>query len=190
MDGPGSGLAVRAPASGAELEACAELMAASEPWVTLRRTAAASLTILRDTAKEVWIGLVDREFAGFMILDLRGPLCGYIQTVCIRPDLRGRGVGTAFLAWAEERIRGESPNVFLCVSSFNQGARRLYERLGYRVVGPLTDFIVEGHDEILMRKTRGSWNAYRAAAEGDPQISRPQERPGDSSGPSTREAHE
>jgi ribosomal protein S18 acetylase RimI-like enzyme len=42
-----------------------------------------------------------------------------------------------------------------CVSSFNHGARRLYERLGYHVVGELTDYIVEGYSEILLRKTRG-----------------------------------
>jgi ribosomal-protein-alanine N-acetyltransferase len=45
--------------------------------------------------------------------------------------------------------------VFMCVSSFNDGARRLYQRLGYQVVGELTDYIVRGHSEILLRKTSG-----------------------------------
>ena len=45
--------------------------------------------------------------------------------------------------------------MFMCVSSFNQDARRLYERLGYHEVGELTNYIVEGHSEILLRKTRG-----------------------------------
>lgn len=52
-------------------------------------------------------------------------------------------------------ILRESPNVFMCVSSFNQDARRLYQRLGYQVVGELTDYIVRGHSEILLRKTVG-----------------------------------
>ena len=34
------------------------------------------------------------------------------------------------MAWAEARILRESPNVFICVSSFNPDARRLYERQG------------------------------------------------------------
>jgi ribosomal protein S18 acetylase RimI-like enzyme len=42
--------------------------------------------------------------------------------------------------------------MFLCVSSFNDGARRLYERLGYIRVGQLPDYIVDGASEILMHK--------------------------------------
>ena len=48
----------------------------------------------------------------------------------------------------------------MCVSSFNGGARRLYERLGYEVVGELTDYIVQGHSEILLRKTVGPLTGY------------------------------
>ena len=64
-------------------------------------------------------------------------------------------MGTALVAFAEERIFREHRNVFICVSDFNPGARRLYERLGYRLVGELTDYIVAGHSELLLRKTRG-----------------------------------
>jgi ribosomal protein S18 acetylase RimI-like enzyme len=46
------------------------------------------------------------------------------------------------------------------VSSFNHGARRLYERLGYREVGELANYIVEGYSEILLRKTRGPLTTY------------------------------
>ena len=41
------------------------------------------------------------------------------------------------------------------MSDFNHGARRLYERLGFRLVGELTDYVVAGHSELLLRKTRG-----------------------------------
>jgi ribosomal protein S18 acetylase RimI-like enzyme len=43
----------------------------------------------------------------------------------------------------------------MCVSSFNEGASRLYQRLGYHVVGELRDYLVRGHSEILLRKTIG-----------------------------------
>jgi hypothetical protein len=71
------------------------------------------------------------------------------------------GLGTRLIGFAEERIFREWPNVFLCVSSFNPDARRLYERLGYQAIGTLTDYIVAGCDEILMRKTRGPLDGYR-----------------------------
>jgi ribosomal protein S18 acetylase RimI-like enzyme len=91
---------------------------------------------------------------------MAGPFTGYIQTVAVATEERGRGLGARLVAHAEERIFRDSPNVFLCVSTFNDGARRLYERLGYREVGELTDYLVRGHGEVLMRKSRGPWSEF------------------------------
>jgi predicted GNAT family acetyltransferase len=102
--------------------------------------------------------------AGFAIVCMVGAFVGYIQTVCVAPAERGRGLGSLLVAHAEERIFRESPNVFLCVSSFNPDARRLYQRLGYAVVGELTDYLVPGHSETLMRKSRGPWSEFRPRA--------------------------
>jgi len=71
------------------------------------------------------------------------------------PDFQGQGVGSRLLAAVEERIFARYPNVFICASSFNPRARDLYRHLGYQDVGTLTDYIVAGHDEHLMRKSRG-----------------------------------
>ena len=64
------------------------------------------------------------------------------------------------MRFAEERIFTESPNVFLCVSSFNAEGERLYEREGYEMIGELKDYIVGGHSEILMRKTLGPMEGF------------------------------
>lgn len=135
-------------------------MATSEPWLTLGRSFEKSLEVLTNPAKEVWIVPAADGPRAFLVLDMHGAFAGYVQTICVRADARGQGVGTRLLAWAEERIFRESPNVFLCVSSFNGGARRLYERLGYAAVGTLDDYIVRGHGEVLMRKTRGPWREF------------------------------
>ena len=55
----------------------------------------------------------------------------------------------------------DSPDAFNCVSSFNAGARRLYERLGFEPAGELRELIVPGCDELLLRKTRGPWSEFR-----------------------------
>jgi ribosomal protein S18 acetylase RimI-like enzyme len=55
------------------------------------------------------------------------------------------------LAFAEGRFP-EARNIFLCVSDFNHRARILYERCGYKQVGVLENYVVEGHAELLMRK--------------------------------------
>ncbi len=93
--------------------------------------------------------------AGQFVLPLDGALNGYVQTIATHPDWRGRGLGTQIMQFAEERIFRQSQNVFLSVSAFNRRAQTFYERLGYQRVGELPDFLVKGHSEILLRKTRG-----------------------------------
>jgi ribosomal protein S18 acetylase RimI-like enzyme len=52
-------------------------------------------------------------------------------------------------------IFAQLPNVFICASSFNPRAVKLYKSLGYELVGELKDYAVAGHSEILLRKTIG-----------------------------------
>ncbi len=161
MCSAGPSIDVSAMTTDSEAQACARMMAESEPWITLGRGYEASLAILRDASKERYVARAGEELVGFLILNMGGALAGYIQTVCVAEKNRGQGTGLRLMAFAEERIFRESPNVFLCVSSFNSGARRLYDRLGYRVVGELVDYLVVGHSETLMRKTIGSLSDFR-----------------------------
>lgn len=140
---------------------CARLMITSEPWITLGRTLEGALRSLRDPGKELHAVFEGDAVAGFVLLDMRGPLAGYIQSICIRPEQRGRGLGAGLIAWVEQRVHRESPNVFLFVSSFNVAAQRFYERLGFTAVGRVPDFIVRGSDEILMRKSLGPMAEFR-----------------------------
>jgi RimJ/RimL family protein N-acetyltransferase len=143
-----------------DVRACARMMAASEPWITLQRTADVLVPIIGDPVKEVHLVRDAAGIAAFVILDLRGLMNGYVQSICVRADRRGAGLGAAILGWAETRILRQSPNVFLCVSSFNPGAQKFYARLGYERVGALREYVVRGHDEILMRKTIGPLRTF------------------------------
>lgn len=136
-----------------EAHECALILANSEPWITLRRTYDDSIKILSDPSREVHLAAVEGEIVGFIILQMRGAFVGYIQTVAVKPEWRNRGIGSRLLKFAEERIFSESPNVFMCVSSFNKRAQRLYRKLGYEIIGELKDYVVSGHSEILLRKT-------------------------------------
>ena len=148
-------LAIARLTSEDEARACAQMMSTSEPWITLGRSFEQSLRIIQDPTREVYVARNEGRIAGFLILCMTGAFVGYIQTVCVDPELRDRGLGTRLVRFAEERIFGECPNIFMCVSSFNTEAKRLYLRLGYEVVGELRDYIVAGHSEILLRKTTG-----------------------------------
>lgn len=146
--------------STADREACARMMSSSEPWITLGRDYARCLTIVSDPERELYVARAGADVVGFILLNMQGPFSGYIQTVCVADSARSLGIGSQLVGYAEARVGRVSPNVFLCVSSFNPGARRLYERLGYQFVGTLADYLIEGHDELLYRKSLGPWSTF------------------------------
>ena len=136
-------------------EQAAQLMAATDPWLTLNIGNERALAMMHTPGREHFIAELDGAFAGFLVLNCNGPLAGYLQTVGVTESCRGRGIGSVLVGFAEQRIFRDHANVFLCVSSFNQGAQRLYRRLGYETVGELGNYLVDGQSELLMRKTRG-----------------------------------
>ncbi|MDD5628356.1 MAG: GNAT family N-acetyltransferase, partial [Elusimicrobia bacterium] len=152
---------IRRPAGTEELEACARIMSGQEPWLTLRRGYDQALALLKNPEREVYVAAAGGTVDGFIILAMGGAFPGYIQTIALAPDRQGRGIGSRLIAFAEKRIFRESPNAFICVSDFNPGARRLYERLGYQLVGELKDYVVAGHSELLLRKSIGPLSDFR-----------------------------
>lgn len=163
MDGTSlEGVEVRRLRGRREAEACARMMAESEPWATLGRGYEEQLGIVADPSREVYVAVAGGEVAGLVVLEMSGAFRGYVKSICVAPRLRGLGVGSRLMAHAEERILGETSNVFLCVSDFNEGARRFYRRRGYEEVGELRDYLVAGRSEILMRKTVGPMAGRRA----------------------------
>lgn len=155
-----SGIKITRLKSAPELRAAARLMAASDPWRKLGLTYERCVKIIRAPYRKTYGARVDSRPAGHITINMSGTLRGYIQALFVAENFRGRGVGELLLRFAEERIFKTSPNVFLCVSSFNKGALRFYLRLGYRKAGLLEDFLVKGHDEILLRKTKGPLLSY------------------------------
>jgi ribosomal protein S18 acetylase RimI-like enzyme len=149
------GLEIGRLSGDAEARVCAEMMASSDPWLHFGRTFEQCLARVTNPSGEVWVARSNGIAEGFIILILQGAFVGYIQIVCVAASARSSGLGSRLVAFAEERIFREFPNVFLCVSSYNPRARALYERLGYKLVGELDDYITRGESEFLMRKSVG-----------------------------------
>ena len=141
--------------STADAEWAARIMAGSEPWVTLGTGYERSRNLLGNATRERFLAKVAGEPAGFLMIGMQGAFVGYVQLLGVAPEFRGRGVGKALIEYAERRIFRETPNVFICVSDFNQEAQGFYAKMGYQKVGELADFIMAGHAEILLRKTIG-----------------------------------
>ena len=135
-------------------------MARSEPWISLERGYEESLEILTEPSREVYLAWIPEEIVGFIIIEMNGIFKGYIKSICVSQDQRGKGIGSSLMQHAEKRIFSEAPNVFLLVSDFNYRARKFYKSLGYEEIGEFKDFIVRGYSEVLMRKTQGPLTEY------------------------------
>ena len=157
---PGEKLLIRPVADIEVFNACARMMEASDPWKTLEMHYEQCRLAFDGPCKEVYVAEFENKLAGFVILQVCGSFKGYIQTICVEENCRGRGIGKQILKFCEKRILAISPNVFICVSSFNKGAIKLYRETGFKLVGELTDFIKEGFTELLLRKSVGPIVGY------------------------------
>ena len=140
---------------------CARMMSKSDPWITLKIDYDQCIRAFEGLSKEVYIIEIENLIAGFVILQTSGTFKGYIQTICVDEDYRGIGLGKQLLQFCEDRILNISPNIFICVSSFNKGAIGLYEEFGFKLIGKLDNFVKDGFTELLYRKSFGPISGYR-----------------------------
>ena len=120
------------------------MMSGTDPWITLEMDYDHCLKAFEGDYREIYMVEFEDEIAGFVIIQTRGTFSGYIQTICIREEYRGKGLGQKLLQFCEDRILKFSPNIFICVSSFNNGAIKLYYDFGFKLVGELENFVKEG----------------------------------------------
>lgn len=136
-----------------EKDLTAHLLATSEPWLTLRISEEQCRRNCHNPECLLYMAYRNARPAGIILLDPHG-IAGspYIKSIAVYPDFRGEGIGTMLLSFAEDIFRAEAKHIFICVSSFNKRARKLYERFGFQAAGEFRDFIIEGASEILMHK--------------------------------------
>jgi GNAT superfamily N-acetyltransferase len=93
---------------------------------------------------EVSVIEVDGRAAGSLWLDHR-PESLHIRELQLLPEFQGRGLGTKVVEYVIDRAADVQLPVPLCVVAANPRARRLYERLGFIVVGVEPPFIHMQH---------------------------------------------
>ncbi len=127
-------------------------MSTNEPWLTLGRGFETCLARCRGPEFVALLARLGGERAGFLLLHPTGVAGSpYIAAIATSELVRGQGIGSALLDAAEGWFPA-ARHIFLCVSSFNQQARKLYERRGYVQRGELPDYVIEGASELLMHK--------------------------------------
>ena len=93
----------------------------------------------------------------------------YVNVLACYPEHRSRGLGSLLLDLAEDIARAEDlARTSVIVASANTGARRLYERKGYREVARAPcvkeGWETENEDWVLLVKQLGSSESHRVTA--------------------------
>ena len=134
-------------------EWAAAVMASTDPWLRLGRSIDTCRAVLHNPRADVVIAWMEGDRLGFAVVDGQGLAGGpYLKAIAVDAMERSAGVGSAILDHVELRWGAPAGNMFLCVSSFNDGARALYERRGYQQVGVLEAYLTPDADEVIMRK--------------------------------------
>jgi len=92
--------------------------------------------------KKIVVAKLKDEIVGYMLFNIREIIrttMRYrkqldIEAICIEEKRRGIGVGTALLEYAKKIGKeNDCTDIYLAVNEENQGAIKLYERLGFKV---------------------------------------------------------
>ncbi|MDW7613879.1 GNAT family N-acetyltransferase [Peribacillus simplex] len=74
----------------------------------------------------------------------------YLDTLCVDPNFQGKGIGSELIQYVEGYAKQKGyPRVSLVVENENEGANRLYSRLGYKEMKTIT---ISGHEFGYMVK--------------------------------------
>lgn len=64
-----------------------------------------------------------------------GGLCAWIEDIYIKPEYRGKGFGSSFLQFVEQRYRGRASRLRLEAEPENERAMAVYRKAGYEILG-------------------------------------------------------
>ncbi|HSH46325.1 MAG TPA: ribosomal protein S18-alanine N-acetyltransferase, partial [Longimicrobiales bacterium] len=111
-------------------------------------------------------GLLARRDAHLRVAELEGEVVGYaavwivldqaeLGDIAVAADRRGQGIGALLLRTMMDVCREQGVrDLFLEVRVSNVGARRLYERHGFRMIGRRARYYSKPKEDALVLRTR------------------------------------
>lgn len=144
-----------------DINICARLMAASPLWQSYgvsEFSAAHQFEQGLAHQADIAVAEVGEKVSGFIWYSTRGAFnrSGYIKLIGVETDQRNQGVGRVLMEHAEKELFRNANDIFLLVSDFNEAAQGFYQRLGYRQVGAIPDYIISGVAELIYHKSNPS----------------------------------
>jgi ribosomal protein S18 acetylase RimI-like enzyme len=137
------------------IKACDAIVAASEPWKTLREkvdfgqaiTGRQAYACIRSASGTI-------EVAGFIIFTAEPVFArgGYLRAIGVATSLRNQGIGGKLMAFTEKTVSRQATWLYLCVSSFNRKGQAFYKKRGYTRVGKLPGLTSPDSSEYIYWK--------------------------------------
>ena len=137
------------------IKACDAIVAASEPWKTLQEKVDFGQAITRKQAYAcIRSGSGTIEVAGFIIFTAEPVFArgGYLRAIGVAASLRGLGIGSKLMTFAEKTVSRQATWFYLCVSSFNRKGQAFYKKRGYARVGKLPGLTAPDSSEYIYWK--------------------------------------
>lgn len=135
-------------------DAIGTILASIDPWLRNGRSAETMAARFRDPDPGVarFAVMRDGDVVGGVIIRFPVIRGAYLETLGLAASARGSGIGHAIIDWMGREVDGRAQNLWLCVTEWNAGARRFYERQGFTEVGQLPGLVTEDQTEVFMRK--------------------------------------
>jgi diamine N-acetyltransferase len=152
IDLEGARLVGLAPASALRLAAA---IVAIPPWSAMNYPAVALARFLASSDDGAFRYLVEVDGVEAGAVSVRHPwLKGpYLELLALLPPFQRQGLGARIVSWFEEAGRAlGARNLWVCASSFNDGALRFYQHHGFQPAATLPGLVADGYEEILLRK--------------------------------------
>lgn len=96
-----------------------------------------------------------QEFVGFLHLGNRGGKPDWIEDLFVLPAYQNRGIGTSAIREIIREVRSYSESIYIEAAARNQGAIRLYRKLGFDCLNTVTlrhDFQESDFDVLRTEK--------------------------------------
>lgn len=134
-----------------------ELLAGSDPWKRLGYQTKdwGSYFLPLPQGRDSYVMEENGKVAGIAVVRRKFLLGDYLELFGVADWARGKGLGGRLLAHIEALVFARAPNLFACVSDFNEQGRHFYKKQGYQEIGPIPNLLIQDSAEILLRKTSG-----------------------------------
>ncbi len=78
-----------------------------------------------------------------------------VYWIAVAPPEKGKGIGSALLTCAEDKIKEAGGRLIIIETSSQAGyerTRRFYQKHAYETIAQITDFYAPGDDKIILQK--------------------------------------